>query len=212
MTLQRIGASFILQSMRSHLTGSLLELGVGNDPYGGGDSVRVTVDIEISHRPDVVADAHALPFRDGSFDSALASQVFEHLRTPSKAASELSRVHSGAGAVVIAVPFLFGLHQEPVDYQRFTAWGLHELLDPHFSVARIVPYGGRFASAFDILVRPTRSSSIPRRAIRRLRKRLLPQNAARAYRRVGSWLLRRPAEHPLGYVVMLTTRQPGQAS
>jgi len=44
--------------------------------------------IELEHKifrhTDVVGDAHALPFRDSSFDRVFAFNVFEHLRDPTR--------------------------------------------------------------------------------------------------------------------------------
>ena len=45
-------------------------------------------------RPMVVADAGALPFRDGAFDYAIASHIAEHLPAPDSFCRELSRVAS----------------------------------------------------------------------------------------------------------------------
>ena len=48
--------------------------------------------IELEHKifrhTDVVGDAHALPFRDSSFDWVFAFNVFEHLRDPARAAQK----------------------------------------------------------------------------------------------------------------------------
>jgi ubiquinone/menaquinone biosynthesis C-methylase UbiE len=43
-------------------------------------------------KPTVLADAHYLPFKDGSFKAVKASHVLEHLRNPSKALDEILRV------------------------------------------------------------------------------------------------------------------------
>lgn len=39
-----------------------------------------------------IADAHALPFKDGEFDWIFSSHTFEHLPDPAKAAREMERV------------------------------------------------------------------------------------------------------------------------
>ncbi len=70
-------------------------------------------------------DAHRLPFRAGSFDAAVASQVLEHLHSPAVALSELTRVLRTDGMMLVALPFLYPLHQTPHDYQRLTRWGLN---------------------------------------------------------------------------------------
>ena len=40
-------------------------------PFGGRGTVGIRVDIDPTVEPDVVGDAHALPFADGSFDLVL---------------------------------------------------------------------------------------------------------------------------------------------
>jgi SAM-dependent methyltransferase len=51
-----------------------------------------------------VADAHELPFEDGSFDGAWSDRTFQHLADPAKALRELVRVTRGGGNVVVADP------------------------------------------------------------------------------------------------------------
>ncbi|MGB9741435.1 MAG: methyltransferase domain-containing protein [Candidatus Bathyarchaeia archaeon] len=48
--------------------------------------------ITASFKPNVLADAHYLPFKNGAFKVAKASHVLEHLRDPFKALDEMIRV------------------------------------------------------------------------------------------------------------------------
>jgi len=69
-----------------------LNVGCGSDTWGG---VRVDLAfrfITTQFKPTVLADAHYLPFKDGSFKSVKASHVLEHLKNPSKALNEILRV------------------------------------------------------------------------------------------------------------------------
>ncbi len=50
------------------------------------------------------ADVHALPFEAGTFDRALATQVFQHLPGPEKGLEEMVRVVRPGGWVVITEP------------------------------------------------------------------------------------------------------------
>ena len=52
----------------------------------------------------VVADATALPFRDGAFPRALACEVLEHLDDDRAALAELRRVVATAGRLAVTVP------------------------------------------------------------------------------------------------------------
>jgi len=75
-------------------------------------------------RPDVFGDAQSLPFVDGCVDHALLLDVIEHLPDPERCLGELRRVIRPGGSLTIQVPFLYPLHDEPLDYQRWTRHGL----------------------------------------------------------------------------------------
>jgi ubiquinone/menaquinone biosynthesis C-methylase UbiE len=48
--------------------------------------------ITMHFKPTVLADAHHLPFKDGSFELVKASHLLEHLKNPPKALDEILRV------------------------------------------------------------------------------------------------------------------------
>jgi SAM-dependent methyltransferase len=72
----------------------------------GADSSQTMVEemrrrgLEKAH----VADAHALPFPDATFDGCWADRVFQHLADPVAALAELRRVTKPGGRVVVADP------------------------------------------------------------------------------------------------------------
>lgn len=53
----------------------------------------------------VIADAHTLPFRDGSFDVAICSHCLEHCQDPELVATEIARV-ARRGVVEVSTPYL----------------------------------------------------------------------------------------------------------
>ncbi len=77
----------------------VLEIGSGHNPH---PSSTVLVDKYldpreregplIKDRPTVIADAHSLPFGEGTFDLAIARQVLEHSDDPIRFVSEMGRV------------------------------------------------------------------------------------------------------------------------
>jgi len=83
------------------------------------------VNLDIAWRPGVhvVADGHALPFRDGSFACVYSNAVLEHTARPWVVAEEIYRVLKPGGFACINVPFLNIMH-ERFDYYRFTPQGL----------------------------------------------------------------------------------------
>jgi SAM-dependent methyltransferase len=82
---------------------------------------------------DRVEDLRALSFADGSVGTALCLDTLEHCADPPQACRELARVCSPAGGVaVISSVMLFGIHEHPHDYFRFTPDGFRALLEQGF--------------------------------------------------------------------------------
>ena len=75
-------------------------------------------------RPDLYGDAQLLPVADNSVDHALLLDVLEHLPNPDRCLSELHRVIKPAGSLTIQVPFIYPLHDAPLDFHRWTRYGL----------------------------------------------------------------------------------------
>ncbi len=88
---------------------------------------RHTVDIDPQRLPDTVADAHKLPFDDGSFECVVCTEVLEHLHTPAQAIAEMKRVLVRGGTLVLTTRFVFPIHDAPHDYYRYTKYGLQHL-------------------------------------------------------------------------------------
>ena len=86
-------------------------------------------DVDLSYRPDLVADAQALPLTDGAASVVVAEMVLEHVIDPFTAAREMQRVCREGGLIVAAVPFCFPWHGVPFDFHRWTPTGLRAMFD-----------------------------------------------------------------------------------
>jgi hypothetical protein len=83
-----------------------LDVGSGGDPHPRADVLVDRFVFAVGDRtngflmtaPTVVADVHALPFRNGAFGYSICSHLLEHVEDPVGAAEELSRV-AAAGYV-----------------------------------------------------------------------------------------------------------------
>lgn len=75
-------------------------------------------------RPDIFADACHLPVADACVDGVVCLEVIEHVPDPAMAIREIARVLKPGGRAWISMPFLYPLHNEPFDFQRFTEFGL----------------------------------------------------------------------------------------
>lgn len=140
----------VMREVKSYARGMMLDVGCGTRRY---ESIfRETVDAyigldwpEIEDRalPDVVGDAMKLPFKSASFDIVLATELMEHLPSPHNFLLEVSRVLRDGGTLILTVPFMEPIHEEPRDYYRFTPFSLRLLLEEHgFSIQKIWKRGG----------------------------------------------------------------------
>ncbi len=112
-------------------TETVLEIGGGraqkNHSYETYFPHRVTVDIDPLRQPDMVGDAHALPFGDSEFTTILCTEVLEHLHSPWLAVAEMKRVLQPGGTLILTTRFVFPIHDTPHDYYRYTEYGLRHL-------------------------------------------------------------------------------------
>lgn len=96
-------------------------------------------------RLDVLARLESLPFRRGSFDLVVNTQVLEHVRDPQTVLRELARVLKPGGRLFLTAPQGWPEHQVPHDYFRFTRFALRHLLESAgFTVEELAPLGGYF--------------------------------------------------------------------
>lgn len=105
----------------------VLDIGSGGSSYGKYFPNRLTIDIDPERKPEVVGDAHELPFEDASFSLVLCTEVLEHLVDPPKAISEMRRVLKPGGKLILTTRFMYPLHDIPHDYFRYTRYGLEHL-------------------------------------------------------------------------------------
>ena len=108
----------------------VLDIGCGERPYEDLFAKCHYVGINrtaIAARPDIVADAMAMPIRDASVDLVLCTQVLEHVPNPLQLVHEAYRVLKPGGGLVLSAPFYWPVHEEPSDFFRFTQYGLQNL-------------------------------------------------------------------------------------
>jgi len=142
----------LLPALRSRARGEFLDAGCGTQPFRALVEPQVdrylTFDIEarvdgVDYIGDV-EDMGAVP--DASIDTMLCSEVLEHVPHPQRAVGEFARVLRPGGTLVVTVPFLARLHEEPHDYFRYTRHGLRRLLvDAGFEVDEITETGSLFS-------------------------------------------------------------------
>lgn len=124
-----------IQLIRANARGVVLDIGCATQwprahlrdcEYIGLDNWQIGARLYAA-KPAVFADAHRLPFKTASIDTVLLLDVLEHLGSPDLCLAESARVLQAEGVAIIAVPFLYPLHDEPFDFNRWTEHGLREL-------------------------------------------------------------------------------------
>lgn len=123
----------IERAARGYAKGHLLDAGAGRRPYAAmlRPYVRTYFSVDRaddgSQAIDHFADLHELDL-SRQFDTIVCSQVLEHCQDPGKVLERLRRHLAPRGHLILTVPHLSMLHNEPDDYSRFTEYGLRALL------------------------------------------------------------------------------------
>lgn len=89
--------------------------------------VLTQLDIDPTKRPDIVADICEWSAPE-TFDVVVMAEVLEHCSDPKSAIAGVTTCLKPGGRLVLTVPFVFGIHDAPIDYFRFTRHGLELLL------------------------------------------------------------------------------------
>lgn len=141
--------------------GRLVDLGCGKAPLYG--SYRTLVDAvtcvdwpqsahaspHLDHEVDL---SGPLPFTDASFDTVLLSDVLEHVPTPESLWREMGRVLAPGGHAIVNVPFLYGVHEAPHDYGRYTEFALSRFATlAGLEVVLLEPVGGSLHVLADLV-------------------------------------------------------------
>jgi SAM-dependent methyltransferase len=83
----------------------------------------IAFDVYQSPNIQLLADAHAIPLEDSSFDAVWIQAVLEHVLDPEKVVAEIHRVLRPQGLVYSGTPFMQQVHEGPYDFSRFTLSG-----------------------------------------------------------------------------------------
>lgn len=145
-------ARFYQSALQTHGTGRLLDLGCGKAPLYAAYKEHVTEIICVDwantlHRNehlDLELDlSEPLPFADGEFDTIILSDVLEHIPVPESLWSEMVRILSKNGKIIMNTPFYYCLHERPHDYFRYTEFALRRFVKlSGMQLIELAPIGG----------------------------------------------------------------------
>lgn len=121
-----------------HLPGPILEVGSymvqGQEhiadlrPFFPGREF-IGMDMRPGPGVDLVAEVESIPRPDASVGTVIALSTFEHVRRFWRGFEEIHRILRPDGALLVAAPFYFHIHDYPSDYWRFTPAAFEVLLD-----------------------------------------------------------------------------------
>ena len=147
-------------SLGKYASGRLLDLGCGKVPLYGAYKNLVTdntcVDWGNSLHDNPFLDQQCdltqpLPFSDGEYNTVILSDVLEHIPEPGHLMGEIARVLASGGTLIMNVPFMYWLHEEPYDYYRYTSFTLRRLAESAgLEVKELEPIGGALCVFTDI--------------------------------------------------------------
>lgn len=127
-----------ISSIVSELTENLLDIGCGEKNIKKYISAKINY-IGLDYYatalnwyktvPDIYGDAVALPFDNNSFMTVLMLDVLEHIPDPKKSIDEVARVLMPNGKFILQVPFIYPIHDAPLDFHRWTKYGLKAFIE-----------------------------------------------------------------------------------
>ena len=110
------------------------------------------INIDPATDPDYLCSAESIPVSDNLFDFIVIADVLEHLKNTDDVLNECMRILKPGGTLIATMPFLYPVHDDPDDYQRWTPTRFRiEFNKAGFKNANIEPMGSLFAVVFDLL-------------------------------------------------------------
>ena len=153
-------AKFYSESLPKFARGKLIDLGCGKVPLYEvykdfvNDITCVDWANSMHNNPhlDLVQDLNnRLELPDRCFDTIILSDVLEHIRKPESLLSEMNRILSEEGKLLMNVPFYYWLHEQPFDYFRYTRHALQMMAEDNgFRILELRASGGAIEILADI--------------------------------------------------------------
>jgi SAM-dependent methyltransferase len=124
----------------------ILDLGCGKKPYYHKfiKGKLICSDINKSRTANLICDSHNIPFKKEKFDKVLCINAFYYFSNPFVVIEEVYRILKKDGKLILMLPFIYPIHDVPVDKYRFTEYGIRNLLKDKFKIEKIETIGSIF--------------------------------------------------------------------
>lgn len=199
------------KAIKENSSGVLLDIGCGSVPYYDiyKDLVQDTIcidwgkeDGEISYL-DYIADLNEKIALDSEIaDTVLCTDVLEHIRTPEILFSEMARLMRKDAKLILTVPFLYWIHDEPYDNHRYTRYMLEDFCKRNnLTVVSLEEYGGLPEVLYDLVYKGYNFYGFPLRRAFLFFWRKLGMFLHRR-KKVKEWSMQSRKTFPLGYILI----------
>lgn len=124
-----------IKALAPECSAPFIDVGCGSKPYRtlfDGEYIGVEIDTPLMRErghAEVFYNGVSLPFADGHFGTTICNQVLEHVFQPDLFIAELARVTRPGGMLLLTAPFVWDEHEQPVDFCRYSSFGLKALLE-----------------------------------------------------------------------------------
>lgn len=141
----RVASNQWLRIAAATVTGNVLSIGSRDDSDGEGGSYRnyfrsaaSYVTSDVAGPVDLTLDARNMAsLADSLYAGIFCSGVLEHVDDFKAALGEITRVLSPGGTLLLGLPFRQALHDEPLDFWRFTRYAIDYLLKDRYIIQEI---------------------------------------------------------------------------
>lgn len=144
-------AEFYSDIIPVYAKGKLLDLGCGNVPMFGfyKDYVSDVICVDwgsslhdLSHLDYEFDLNDNLIIEENQFDTIICSDVLEHLHNPENLFLEANRLLKSTGCLLMNFPFLYGIHEAPHDYYRYTEYAIERFAEGNnFKIVKTYRHG-----------------------------------------------------------------------
>ena len=111
------------------------------------------IDAKMNSFIDLQVDLNRkIPLESNTFDTILFTDVLQYISNPDQIFAEFDRLLKEHGKLILTVPFLYNLHDEPYDLYRYTEFALkNKCEENHLYIIDLKIYGGMPDIFFDLV-------------------------------------------------------------